>query len=112
MATVAVLHPDLFVGESPIVEEVRRPVEVTMPDSRHAATPGSGPIGKTCGECENHFIHRDRAGRGFAKCWLVDPDYTADTDIGLDDPACAFFEEPVSTSALDARTLQDIVEGR
>jgi hypothetical protein len=107
-----VMHPDLFLGESPILGETRRPLEVQMPDGGHAATPGSGPIGRTCGDCENHFIHYDRAGRGFPKCWLLNPDFSARTDISLDDVACSCFERLFSTSALDARTLEDILEGR
>ena len=107
-----VMHPDLFVGESPLPEE-RRHLEMQIPDGGHAATPGSGPIGKTCGDCLNICIYEDWGRRPFLKCdrrieWTPTPE----TDINESDAACLFFEGEASTSALDARTLQDILEGK
>jgi hypothetical protein len=105
------LHPDLFVGMSPILED-RRHLEIKVPDGGHAATPGSGPIGKTCGVCLNVCIHQDCHGRPFMKCDLVNFTPTPETDIRDADEACLFFAGESSTSALDARTLQDILEER
>jgi hypothetical protein len=81
-ATAVVLHPDLFVGESPIVE-LPAPWQ---PDGAHAAQPGTGPDGQTCGACD-HLCEFQRG----AFCMVLD---SVDVvgPIGEDDPACALFE--------------------
>jgi hypothetical protein len=106
-----VMHPDLFLGESPLLEE-RRHLEIKMPDGGHAATPGSGPIGKECWQCVNSVRHFDWHDREYLKCDRVTWTPQRETDIKESDAACLFFEGEPSTSALDARTLQDILEGK
>jgi hypothetical protein len=59
----------------------------------HAAHPGSGPKGETCGSCE----HRKSVQGGrktFSKCELMRAQWTAGpgSDIRKKDPACVLWK--------------------
>ncbi len=61
-------------------------------DPAHPATPGSGPAGKTCGECAWSLWQKDDRGRRRLKCNLTDWDAREVTDIRPDDHACKYFD--------------------
>lgn len=71
---------DLFLGWTP----PRR-----IPVRGHAAQPGSGPEGETCGSC-NHLVRKRRA-RTYFKCGLIRWTSGPATDIRKRDPACEFW---------------------
>lgn len=54
----------------------------------HAAMPGSGPTGETCGSCEN-FVRKQMAGT-YLKCGLMQAYWTGGygTDVRARDAAC------------------------
>lgn len=59
----------------------------------HAARPGTGPAGETCGSCEAYT--RVEAGAGtYRKCLLAKPNWTCGpgSDIRKKDPACSFWK--------------------
>lgn len=65
----------------------------------YAHAPGTGPAGKTCGDCEHHIVKR--MGRDYHKCeefkrqggrWTGGPG----SDILVRSPACKFFKEEKS----------------
>lgn len=58
----------------------------------HAAPPGTGPAGKTCGDCK-HCDYVKRSKRYF-KCGLLRHAWTngPGTDIRKRDAACRYFE--------------------
>lgn len=58
----------------------------------HAARPGSGPDGSTCGACAWSVEHDDRYRARMLKCNLTDWDATAATDISGGDRACIHFD--------------------
>lgn len=62
----------------------------------YASSPGSGPAGKCCGDCQ----HAARFGR-YAKCELVKASWTCTrrTDILLRAPSCSLFEPKVAEEA-------------
>ena len=76
-------------------DEVRQPLHPpTGKGSRktgYAATPGSGPVGKACKQCE-HYTHVHHA-KAYRKCGLMKAAWTggAGTDIKASAPACAAF---------------------
>jgi hypothetical protein len=53
----------------------------------HAAPPGSGPDGETCGSCAN--LVRKRMSKTYLKCSLMESKWTggAGTDVRAKDPA-------------------------
>jgi hypothetical protein len=78
-------------------ESVRQKPE--MKKRGHAAFPGSGPDGETCGSCRHYRTHRVgayRKGKTFPKCSLMRERWTAGkgSDIRKKDPACAKWEKP------------------
>jgi len=56
----------------------------------HAAPPGTGPKGETCGACQHRVSVSTRAGKRFSKCALSRARWTcgAGSDIRRADPAC------------------------
>lgn len=62
--------------------------------SLHAALPGTGPVGETCGSCAN--LYRKRMGNTYLKCALTRAQWTggAGTDVKARDPACSKWESP------------------
>ena len=62
----------------------------TPPKQRgHAARPGTGPVGETCGGCASSTTKRGQA-RTYRKCLLAKAKWSrgAGSDIGRNDPAC------------------------
>lgn len=59
------------------------------PKKGHAARPGSGPEGETCGTCRN--LHRNRMAKTYLKCGLMRAHWTggAGTDVRARDAACS-----------------------
>lgn len=56
----------------------------------HAARPGDGPAGETCGSCAHAYRF---LGRPWTKCRLVEkPSKTRNGDIRLRDPACELWK--------------------
>lgn len=57
----------------------------------HAAQPGTGPKGETCGSCTN--LHRTRLAKTYLKCELRRSTWTGGggTDVRAKDPACSFW---------------------
>lgn len=73
--------------ESPIIHQ---------PGERygHAAPPGTGPLGETCGTCA-HICRRDIGSRSFYKCSVIESKWThgKKTDILKTDESCAMWED-------------------
>jgi hypothetical protein len=63
----------------------------------HAAVPGTGPAGETCGGCEHLF--RNRQARVYLKCALMRAYWTGGygTDVRAGDAACRRWEKPGET---------------
>jgi hypothetical protein len=59
----------------------------------YAATPGSGPPGKTCGDCA--FLRFTGNVKHYPKCGLVKYTHGDATTIQRRSPACAKFEQHV-----------------
>lgn len=59
----------------------------------HAAPAGSGPEGKTCGDCA-HYTRVEYHNKTYRKCGKVRAHWThgPGTDIRRKDPACRYFE--------------------
>lgn len=60
----------------------------------HAAPPGTGPAGETCGSCAH--LCRKRMSKVYLKCWLTEKKWTCGggTDVRAKDPACSKWEKP------------------
>ena len=60
----------------------------------HAAPPGTGPEGETCGSCA-HYTRRKFAGT-YRKCGLMEAHWTngPKSDIRAKDPACKLWAAP------------------
>lgn len=71
----------------------------------HAAPPGSGPVGETCGTCAHCRFREYSAGRRYYKCGRMAAHWSADrsTDIRKGDAACRHWEQGVG-GALRAPT--------
>ena len=61
----------------------------TTPKRGHAARPGTGPEGETCGSCRHYT--RKRMSKTYRKCALTKATWTGGggSDIRARDPACA-----------------------
>ena len=59
----------------------------------HAAPPGTGPAGESCGTCA-HYCLRTIGSRMYSKCGVIPSRQThgKNTDIFKNDPACAVWE--------------------
>lgn len=64
------------------------------PRKGHAADPGTGPKGETCGSCE-HYARSSFNVKTFRKCILMKPHWThgPGSDIRAKDPACKEWKE-------------------
>ena len=93
----ALLHLGSDVDEAPEpVQEASQMPLMVLPESArrrvklggHAAIPGSGPAGETCGSC-SHAVCKVLAKR-YWKCGLAKARWTGGggTDVRLRDPAC------------------------
>jgi hypothetical protein len=71
--------------------EQRRRLKLAATQRRglHAALPGSGPIGETCGSCRH--LYRKRMSKTYLKCGLCRDHWTggAGTDVRARDASCA-----------------------
>jgi hypothetical protein len=67
------------------------------PHRGHAAAPGSGPQGETCGSCR-HLARNRPSSRAYLKCGLMEAAWTggAGTDVRARDPACSQWQAPTS----------------
>jgi hypothetical protein len=57
-------------------------------EKSHAAKPGTGPEGETCGSCAHKRINQMYSGRKFFKCGLISSTNGKGTDILVRDEAC------------------------
>lgn len=62
----------------------------------HAAMPGTGPPGQSCGTCGH--LYRNRMAKTYLKCGLMRRFWTGGggTDVLARDPACSRWEAPKS----------------
>ena len=74
-----------------VAEKLNRPKGRT--DRAHAALPGTGPDGETCGSCK--FLVRFRQANAWFKCGLREKQWTGGhaTDICKKDLACRHWEK-------------------
>ena len=63
----------------------------------HAAEPGTGPAGETCGSCAN--LYRRQFAKTYLKCALTKAAWTrsGSTDVKARDPACAKWQAIAKT---------------
>lgn len=91
MAATRPQQETLFGGAEPARSV---PVRHSQPVRGHAARPGTGPAGETCGSCA-HCVFRSIKGsnkaRNFYKCELMAPHWTygRDSDVLKTSPACS-----------------------
>ncbi len=64
--------------------------QASTTDPAHAAQPGTGPAGTTCGDCLWSLWHKDDRGRRCLKCNLTDWDGREMTDIHFEDHSCKY----------------------
>ena len=85
---------DLFdLANGPMLSpEQRKKLQDKPKKSGHAAPPGTGPSGETCGSCKSLF--RNRMQKTYLKCELMRAQWTggAGTDIRARDAACKKWE--------------------
>lgn len=84
---------DLF-GWTPDIAPPDPPRKRKSPKpSGHAARPGSGPAGETCGSCA-HLV-RKKMAKTYLKCGLMEAHWTrgGKTDLRARDAACAKWEK-------------------
>ena len=64
----------------------------TVPKRGHAARPGSGPEGETCGSCAHYTLRQ--MSKTYRKCGLTKATWTGGpgSDIRAKDPACSKWE--------------------
>lgn len=86
---------DLFGNEVAVSEFARTHADVRRERARkysrprgHAAPPGSGPQGETCGSCANCY-RTSTGSKAFHKCKLVKPTHGPATDVRKRDLACS-----------------------
>lgn len=67
---------------------------ITIPQRGHAARPGTGPEGETCGSCAHYSVQR--YSKTYRKCALTKAAWThgPGTDIRAKDPACSKWDKP------------------
>ena len=65
----------------------------TVPKRGHAARPGTGPEGETCGSCAH--LTRRQLSKTYTKCALTKATWTGGggSDIRHKDPACAKWDK-------------------
>ena len=79
---------DLFGLDRALTPEERKRLKAKPKKTGHAALPGTGPEGETCGSCAN--LHRNELSRTYLKCGLMKARWTggARTDVRAKDAAC------------------------
>lgn len=96
---------DLFGGaiRIPTAEDFARPLPRRKPTVKngYAATPGTGPQGKKCGDCE-HYRTVVGGTKTHPKCWLNKPQWThgPGSDILKRSPACRLFADAAIDAAM------------
>lgn len=95
MTALSRTAPTLPLPDTPaMTPKQRRALNAKFAKERglHAAPPGSGPDGETCGSCAN--LVRKRMSKVYLKCGLVEKLWTsgAGTDVRAKDPACSKWE--------------------
>lgn len=105
---------DLF-GNEIAAEEAFGPPGPKHKVSGYAATPGSGPEGSTCGNCQ-HAARIDYHNKRFIKCGVIAHRWThgPGTDIRLKTPGCKFWEPTPAFAKLiaDVKGLRGEVDWR
>lgn len=78
--------------EAPLRSAKTRQPPAAKADRCHYATPGSGPLGETCGSCRH--LARVQLARTYLKCERMRAHWTggAGTDIKARDRACSGWE--------------------
>lgn len=63
-----------------------------VPKRGHAARPGTGPKGETCGSCAHYTLRR--LSKTYRKCALTKATWTGGpgSDIRARDPACSMWD--------------------
>lgn len=64
------------------------------PQRGHAARPGTGPKGETCGGCAHRVLWQSDSGKKFSKCGLCRGNWTRGrgSDITKKDAACVAWQ--------------------
>lgn len=87
---------DLFHLDRALTPAERRRIHQATRSKKtgHAAPPGTGPTGETCGSCRHLF--RNRLAKTYLKCNLRRSTWTggAATDVRARDPSCKCWERP------------------
>lgn len=84
---------DLFGHEFALTPEERKKVNRREPiPSGHAWTPGTGPVGETCGSCR--YLYRNQLAKTYLKCGLNQAAWTGGrkSDVRARDAACKKWE--------------------
>jgi len=73
-----------------------QPLKPRLNKAGHAAPPGSGPKGETCGTCA-HYVSVRFNMRSYPKCGLMESTWNNSygTDIRKKDEACRKWEPPI-----------------
>ena len=91
---------DLFHLDRALTPAERRSLHISTRSKKrgHAAPPGTGPAGETCGSCKN--LVRRRMAKSYLKCALMRAAWTGGygMDVRARDPACSKWAKP---SAVD-----------
>ena len=91
---------DIF-GNELTLEQARKlahKAPAHMKKQGHAAPPGSGPAGHSCGDCKH--LARRSFSKVYLKCGLMQASWTggAGTDVRAHDPACRRWESNAKES--------------
>jgi hypothetical protein len=84
---------DIFHMERALTPQERRRLAVKTKKTGHAARPGTGPPGETCGSCE-HLVRKHLA-KTYIKCGLTRAVWTRScrTDVRVRDQACSKWQQ-------------------
>lgn len=65
----------------------------TVPKRGHAARPGTGPEGETCGSCVH--LERRKMSKTYLKCGMTKATWTGGgaSDVRAKDPACSKWDK-------------------
>ena len=80
--------------ERAMTPKERRKLRGPVKKRGHAALPGTGPVGETCGTCEH--LESKRMAKAYLKCGLMVNYWTGGpgTDVRAKDAACRRWEKP------------------
>jgi hypothetical protein len=96
-----VIQEDLFaLANGPMLTPgQRKQLSTRSKKHGHAAAPGTGPAGETCGSCK--YLAANRLARTYYKCDLMRVRWTGGygTDVRVRDAACAKWEGRAVSSA-------------